>query len=161
MKPSFIKKNLEEDEIPGIVLEFPIWPVFTVIFVMLKAQKMMLLIEHLFSEYDQICRKLSIWPHLLKKYLMQNIIFSAVTVSMKRISFNDDFFYWFKILFKARFKISPLTLNHSFTNSRFNFETTAKIIVILATIRESKIEGFSKLEKSRTEWLTRKNCLLV
>ena len=93
MKPSFIKKNLEEDEIPGIVLEFPIWPVFTVIFVMLKAQKMMLLIEHLFSEYDQICRKLSIWPHLLKKYLIQNIIFSAVTVSMKRISFNDDFFY--------------------------------------------------------------------
>ena len=149
MKPSFIKKNLEEDEIPGIVLEFPIWPVFTVIFVMLKAQKMMLLIEHLFSEYDQICRKLSIWPHLLKKYLMQNIIFSAVTVSMKQI------------LFRARFKISALTLNHSFTNSRFNFETTAKIIVILATIRESKIEGFSKLEKNRTEWLTRKNCLLV
>lgn len=70
---------------------------------------------------------------------MQNIIFSAATVSMKQI------------LFRARFKISALTLNHSFTNSRFNFETTAKIIVILATIRESKIEGFSKLEKNRTE----------
>lgn len=112
---------------------------------------MMLLIEHFFSEYDQICKKLSIWPHLLKKYFMQNIIFSAVTVSMKRISFNDDFFLLIQNFVQARFKISPLTLNRSFTNSRFNFETTAKIIVILATIRESKIEGFSKLEKSRTK----------
>ena len=31
-----------------------------------------------FSKSDQICRKLQIWSHLMKKSLMENFIFSAV-----------------------------------------------------------------------------------
>ena len=30
------------------------------------------------SKYEQICRKLPIWPHLLKKPLLKNVIFCAV-----------------------------------------------------------------------------------
>ena len=35
-------------------------------------------IKDFFSKSDQICRKLQIWSHLLKKSLMENIIFCAV-----------------------------------------------------------------------------------
>ena len=35
-------------------------------------------INDLFSKCDQICRKLRIWSHLLKKSLMDNFIFCAV-----------------------------------------------------------------------------------
>ena len=42
------------------------------------AQKMKFSIEDFFSKYNQICRKLRIWSHLLKKYLMENFIFCAV-----------------------------------------------------------------------------------
>ena len=31
-----------------------------------------------FSKYDQIRRKLRIWSHLLKKFLMENFIFCAM-----------------------------------------------------------------------------------
>ena len=34
-----------------------------------------------FSKYDQICRKLQIWSHLLKKSLMENLIFCVVSSS--------------------------------------------------------------------------------
>ena len=36
-------------------------------------------IKDLFSECDQIRRKLRIWSHLLKKSLMENFIFCAVS----------------------------------------------------------------------------------
>ena len=36
-------------------------------------------IEDFFSKFDQIRRKLQIWSHLLKKSLMENFIFCAVT----------------------------------------------------------------------------------
>ena len=39
------------------------------------AQKMMFPIEDFFSKCDQICKKLRIWSHLLKKSLMENFIF--------------------------------------------------------------------------------------
>ena len=35
-------------------------------------------IKNFFSKCDQICRKLRIWSHLLKNYLMGNFIFCAV-----------------------------------------------------------------------------------
>ena len=35
-------------------------------------------IKDFFSKCDQICRKLRIWSHLLKKPLMENFIFCAV-----------------------------------------------------------------------------------
>ena len=43
------------------------------------AQKMKFSIEDFFSKCDQIPRKLRIWSHLLKKSLMENFIFCAVT----------------------------------------------------------------------------------
>ena len=41
-------------------------------------QKMKFSIKNFFSKCDQILRKLWIWSHLLKKSLMENIIFCAV-----------------------------------------------------------------------------------
>ena len=45
----------------------------------LTAQKMKFSFNDFFSKRDQICRKLRIWSHLLKKSLMENLISSAVT----------------------------------------------------------------------------------
>ena len=42
------------------------------------AQKMKFSIKHLFSECDQIRRKLRFWSHLLKKSLIENFILCAV-----------------------------------------------------------------------------------
>ena len=42
------------------------------------AQNMKFSIKDFFSNCDQICRKLRIWSHLLKKSLMENFIFSVV-----------------------------------------------------------------------------------
>ena len=47
------------------------------------AQKMKFSIKDFFSKYDQIRRKLRIWSHLLKKSLMENLIFCAVKFSEK------------------------------------------------------------------------------
>ena len=49
------------------------------------AQKMKFAIKYLFSKYDQICRKLQIWSHLLKKSLIENFTFCAVIVLIKLI----------------------------------------------------------------------------
>ena len=35
-------------------------------------------IKDFFGKCDQICKKLRIWSHLLKKSLMENVIFYAV-----------------------------------------------------------------------------------
>ena len=45
------------------------------------AQKMKFSIKHLFSECDQIRRKLRFWSHLLKKSLIENFILCAVILS--------------------------------------------------------------------------------
>ena len=42
------------------------------------AQNMKFSIKDFFSKCDQICRKVQIWSHLLKKSLMENFIFFAV-----------------------------------------------------------------------------------
>ena len=42
------------------------------------AQKMKFSIKDFSSKCEQICRKLRIWPHLLKKPLLKNVIFCAV-----------------------------------------------------------------------------------
>ena len=44
------------------------------------AQKMKFSIKNFFSKCGQICRKLWIWSHLLKKSLMENFIFCAVVI---------------------------------------------------------------------------------
>ena len=43
------------------------------------AQKMKFSIKDFFSKCDQIRRKLRIWSHLLKKFLMDNFIFCTVS----------------------------------------------------------------------------------
>ena len=48
------------------------------------AQKLKFSIKDFFSKCDQIGRFLRIWPHLLKKFLMENFIFCAVQVVEKR-----------------------------------------------------------------------------
>ena len=49
------------------------------------AQKLKIFIKDFFSKFDQIRRKLRIWSHLLKKSLMENIIFCAVILSISPI----------------------------------------------------------------------------
>ena len=44
----------------------------------ITAQKMKFSMKGFFNKCDQIRRKLRIWLHLLKKYLMENFIFRAV-----------------------------------------------------------------------------------
>ena len=47
------------------------------------AQKMKFLIKDFFSKCGQIHRKLRIWSHLLKKFLMENFIFCGSIRTMK------------------------------------------------------------------------------
>ena len=44
-------------------------------------------IEDFFSKCDQTYRKLRTWSQLLKKSLMENFIFCAVTVKAAKLSF--------------------------------------------------------------------------
>ena len=50
------------------------------------AQKMKFSIKDFFSKCDQIRRKLRIWSHLLKKSQMENFIFCAVWLWLKRLN---------------------------------------------------------------------------
>ena len=47
------------------------------------AQKMKFSIKNIFSYCDQIRKKLQIWSHLLKKPLMENVIFCEVEHSLE------------------------------------------------------------------------------
>ena len=49
--------------------------------------KMKFSIKDFFSKCDQICRKLRIWSHLLKNFLMENFIFCAVVATYFIVSF--------------------------------------------------------------------------
>ena len=49
------------------------------------AQKMKFSIKDFFSKCDQICRKLRIWSHLLKKSLMKNFIFCTVSFAFQLV----------------------------------------------------------------------------
>ena len=57
------------------------------------AQKMKFSIKDFYSKCDQICGKLRIWSHLLKKSWMENFIFCAVSLlilsEFKRINFGS------------------------------------------------------------------------
>ena len=49
-----------------------------IVYASLTTQKMKFPIEDFFSKCDQICRKLRIWSHSLKKSLMENLIVCIV-----------------------------------------------------------------------------------
>ena len=53
------------------------------------AQKMKFTITDFFSKCDQIRRKLRIWSHLLKKFVMVNFIFCAVLNKYNLILLSD------------------------------------------------------------------------
>ena len=53
------------------------------------AQKMKFSIEDFFSKCYQICRKLRIWSHLLKKSFMENFIFCAVLAEINKFRLCD------------------------------------------------------------------------
>ena len=52
-------------------------------FHILTVQKMMFFINNFFSKCKHICRKLWISSHLLKKPLIKNLIFSAVSAHVR------------------------------------------------------------------------------
>ena len=54
-----------------------------------KAREMKLFIEDFFSKSDQFRRKLLIWSHLLKKSLMENLIFCAYLSELKNPKTTD------------------------------------------------------------------------
>ena len=57
---------------------------YELIFYSPTAQKMKFSIKDFFSKCDQISKKLRIWSHLLKKSLMENFIFCAVTQAIRQ-----------------------------------------------------------------------------
>ena len=58
------------------------------------AQKMKFSIKDFFSKCDQICRKMRIWSHLLRKSLLENFIFCAVSCNHNGLGPDK---YWIKI----------------------------------------------------------------
>ena len=50
------------------------------------AEKMKFSIKHFFSKCEQICWKLRIWSHLLRKSFMENVIFCAVQVPSEYVN---------------------------------------------------------------------------
>ena len=64
-------------------------------------QKMKFSIKDFFSKCDQIRRKLRIWSHLLKKFLMQNFIFCAANIWRVLHLFEEHNYspYFFKVSF--------------------------------------------------------------
>ena len=55
----------------------------------ITAQKMKFSVKDFFSKCDQICKKLRIWSHLLKKSLLENFISYAV-YQMNEYILNDE-----------------------------------------------------------------------
>ena len=55
----------------------------------ITAQKMKFSVKDFFSKCDQICKKLRIWSHLLKKSLLKNFISYAV-YQMNEYILNDE-----------------------------------------------------------------------
>ena len=53
-------------------------------------QKMKFSIKDFFSKCDQICSFLRIWSHLLKKSLMENLLFFEQFVYQKISGFGDN-----------------------------------------------------------------------
>ena len=54
-------------------------------------QKMKFSIKDFFSKCDQICNFLRIWSHLLKKFLMENLIFCALSPPVGASDFYNFF----------------------------------------------------------------------
>ena len=78
------------------------------------AQKMKFFIKHVFSKCDQIRRKLWMWPHLLKKFLMENFIF-CVAKGVENL-WNHSFSTFAKIFRKFSISYPPIRRRVSVSN---------------------------------------------
>ena len=120
-------------------------------------------IKNFFSKCDQIRRKLWIWSHLLKKSLMENFIFCAVTVGQKKMcqingNQNISVFQYYILIFNinTRYKIKFCnflsTQQSSFTKKKF-----AKIILITKTNSEnfSWNEPIAKINSAKNSFTNR------
>ena len=74
-KKDLWKKDPEDQPEKNQLFSFKRWVWWVTIY---TAQKMKFSIKDFFSTCDQIRRKLWIWSHLLKKTLIENLIFCAV-----------------------------------------------------------------------------------
>ena len=81
------------------------------------AQKMKFSIKDFFSKFDQIYSFLRIWSHLLKKSLMENLIFCAVSCS--RVACMADF-----MLKNSERIIQTTIIEHILNFNLHNFKTT-------------------------------------
>ena len=81
------------------------------------AQKMKFSIKDFFSKFDEICSFLRIWSQLLKKSLMENLFFCAVSCS--RVACMADF-----MLKNSERIIQTTILEHILNFSLHNFKTT-------------------------------------
>ena len=86
--PYFHKQMLKNVRLAQRYLEFPLPPgsMFSQVwksYARHTAQKMKFPIKDFISKCDQICRKLRIWSHFLKKSLMENFMFCAVAAVTK------------------------------------------------------------------------------
>ena len=70
--------------------------------------KMKFLIKDFFSKYDQILSFIQIWSHLLKKSLMENLIFCAVFVNCKTLNIPRTF----RVIFWKNTKMIALMWLH-------------------------------------------------
>ena len=70
-------------------------------------------IKDFFSKWNQICRKLRIWSHLKKKYLMENFICCAVLDTVKTFK-EIQMLTWRNTLVKLSYVISIPTATSAF-----------------------------------------------
>ena len=61
-----------------------------VFFSTIKVNKKGKVFQDFFRQYHQICKKLRIWSHLLKKSLMENVTFWAVPVNFESSNFLEQ-----------------------------------------------------------------------
>ena len=82
------------------------------------AQKMKFYIKNFFSKCDQTRRKLRIWSYLLKKSLMKNFIFCAVTIIFlfmpKNVPSITSYFLHDCFIFFFNYKKVSYIFNYSF-----------------------------------------------
>ena len=72
------------------------------------AQKIKFSIKSFFSKCDQICRKLRIWSHLLKKSLMENFIFNAASDWIRTRKTSNTGTFYRVLMSQSRILISAL-----------------------------------------------------
>ena len=88
-----------------------------------NTQKMKFFIKDFFSKFDKIRRKQRIWPHLLKKSLMENFIFCAMRKGLSGRYFSNS---PYKSAWCIIWRINP-AVNFMFKVNNRNAKTRCEI----------------------------------